>query len=169
MDGFSTERLTAERLAPDHLDALIALHLDPDVSRFLGGVRAAEQTRAYLATNIAHWDDWGFGLWALRSPAGDFVGRAGLRWTELEGRRELEIAYALARGAWGRGLASETARALITLWRTKLDTPSLVGLVSPENTASARVLAKSGFAHEGRAAWRGDQVDVFRLARAAGA
>jgi hypothetical protein len=49
MDRFSTPRLTAERLNESHLEDLAALHLDPEVSRYLGGVRSAETTKTYLA------------------------------------------------------------------------------------------------------------------------
>jgi hypothetical protein len=45
MDRFSTPRLTAERLNESHLKDLVALHLDPEVSRYLGGVRSAETTK----------------------------------------------------------------------------------------------------------------------------
>jgi hypothetical protein len=65
MENFSTESLTAERLNEDHLSDLVALHLDPEVSRYLGGVRSAEVTKTYLDVNIAHWDRHGFGLWVL--------------------------------------------------------------------------------------------------------
>lgn len=79
MDRFSTDRLTAERLREDHLDDLVTLHLDAEVSRYLGGVRAPEVTKTYLATNMAHWDQHGFGLWMLRTKDGAFAGRAGIR------------------------------------------------------------------------------------------
>ncbi|MBB4369541.1 hypothetical protein GGD63_002331 [Bradyrhizobium sp. cir1] len=56
MDHFSTDRLTAERLNQDHLADLVALHLDAEVSRYLGGVRSAEATKTYLDVNMDHWD-----------------------------------------------------------------------------------------------------------------
>ena len=59
MDQFTTTSLTAERLREDHLADLAALHLDPEVSRYIGGVRSAERTKAYLAVNMAHWDQHG--------------------------------------------------------------------------------------------------------------
>jgi RimJ/RimL family protein N-acetyltransferase len=111
MERFATDRLIAERLREDHLADLVALHLDPDVSRYIGGVRAPEATKAYLATSIAHWDQHGFGLWALRTPAGEFTGRAGIRRTVVDDVPEFEILYALMRDFWGRGLASEIASA----------------------------------------------------------
>jgi RimJ/RimL family protein N-acetyltransferase len=85
MDHFTTNRLAAARLCEDHLDDLVALHLDPDVSRYLGGVRSAEVTKTYLATNMTHWDRHGFGLWALRTKDGAFAGRAGIRHILVDG------------------------------------------------------------------------------------
>lgn len=101
MDTFITRRLRASRLANDDLDDLATPHLDPEVSRFLGGVRTPEATAAYLETNIRHWTDHGVGLWTLRTGDGAFVGRAGLRYVDLEGVPELEIAYTFAKPAWG--------------------------------------------------------------------
>jgi hypothetical protein len=77
MEHFGTESLTAEKLRENHLADLVALHLDPEVSRYLGGVRSAEATKTYLAVNMAHWDQHGFGLFVLRTKDGTFAGRAG--------------------------------------------------------------------------------------------
>src|SRR5215475_6267747 len=148
MERFSTTRLSAERLHESHLADLVALHLDQEVSRFLGGVRSPETTKTYLATNMAHWDRHGFGLWALRTRTGEFAGRAGLRHVVVEGVEDVEIAYALRRALWGQGLVSEISTALVDIGLSQLKLPSLVGLVSPENRASRRVLEKSGFALE---------------------
>jgi RimJ/RimL family protein N-acetyltransferase len=101
VDTFKTPRLHAVRLASDDLDDLVALHLEPEVSRFLGGVRTREATAAYLDINIRHWTDHGVGLWTLRADDGAFLGRAGLRYVDLEGVPELEIAYTFAKPAWG--------------------------------------------------------------------
>ena len=97
MERFTTERLIAERLREDHLADLVALHLDPEVSRYLGGVRTPEATQQYLAVAMAHWDQRGFGLWALRTQAGEFAGRAGIRNAIVEGAPEFEILYTLKR------------------------------------------------------------------------
>ena len=129
MDHFSTKRLTAERLSENHLADLVALHLDPEVSRYLGGVRSAEVTKTYLATNMAHWDQHGFGLWALRTKDGAFAGRAGIRHILVDGIDEIEIAYTFKREFWGQGLASEIATALTDIGLSRLELPSLIGLV----------------------------------------
>jgi RimJ/RimL family protein N-acetyltransferase len=162
-DNFTTRRLAAERLHQDHLANLVALHLDPAVSRYLGGVRSPEVTKAYVTANIAHWDRHGFGLWVLKTRTGEFTGRAGLRHIDLGGADEIEVAYALKRALWGQGLASEIAAALVDIGLSRLRLPSLVGVASVGNVASRRVLEKSGFVLEGDAIYEGEEVVVYRV------
>ena len=124
VDSFQTARLTAERLAPGHLENLARLHLDPEVSRYPGGVRLPEATRSWLDAQLAHWVECGFGIWVLRGADGAFAGRAGLRHIELDGIREIEILCSLAHTYWGRGLATEITAALTEIWRTRMASPS---------------------------------------------
>jgi RimJ/RimL family protein N-acetyltransferase len=163
MECFSTTRLSAERLHQGHLADLVELHLDHEVSRYLGGVRSPEATKTYLLANMAHWDRHGFGLWVLRTRAGEFAGRAGLRHVVVEGAEDVEIAYAFRRAMWGQGLASEISAALVDIGHAQLKLPSLIGLASVENSASRRVLEKSGFTLERNAVYRGEDVVVYRL------
>ncbi|WFU27367.1 GNAT family N-acetyltransferase [Bradyrhizobium sp. CB1717] len=163
MDRFSTERLIAERLHADHLPDLVALHLDADVSRYLGGVRSAEVTRTYLDVNMAHWDQHGFGLWALRTKDGAFAGRAGLRHIMVDDVDEVEIAYAFRRGVWGRGLASEIATAMTRIGLSHLKLPSLIGLVFAGNMASRRVLEKSDYLLERNTDRFGNDSVIYRI------
>jgi RimJ/RimL family protein N-acetyltransferase len=165
MEAFSTPRLKAAKLACDDLQDLAALHLDPDVSRFLGGVRTPHVTAAYVETNIGHWTDHGVGLWTLRTKDGTFVGRAGLRYVEVDGACELEIAYALVKRLWGQGLATEVAKSLVEVWETERADASLVGLVMKGNSASERVLLKAGLSYERDAFFHGETCGLFRRRR----
>lgn len=161
MENFATARLIAQKIDRTHLNDLIQLHLDPEVSFYLGGVRSPEVTKSYLDVNLAHWAEHGFGLWVLRTRDGAFVGRAGLRHVELEGAREIEIAYSLVHAHWGQGLATEIAKALTKLWLTQLHSPSLVGLAAVGNTASCHVLEKSDSSSNGRRYTRGQRSLYF--------
>jgi RimJ/RimL family protein N-acetyltransferase len=153
----------AERLNQSHLADLVALHLDPEVSRYLGGVRSPEATQAYLATNLDHWGRYGFGLWVLKTQAGEFAGRAGLRHIDIGGADEIEVAYTLRRALWGQGLASEIAAALLDIGLSRLRLPSLIGVASIGNVASRRVLEKSGFVFESNAIYQGEDAAVYRV------
>ena len=165
MNHFSTKRLTAEKLGEDHLADLVALHLDPEVSRYLGGVRSAEATKTYLDLNMVHWDQHGFGLWVLRTKDGAFAGRAGIRHILMDGVDEIEIAYTFKREFWGQGLASEIATALTDIGLSQLELPSLIGLVFVENSASRRVLEKSNYIFEKSATYRGEDIVIYRIRR----
>lgn len=165
MEQFSTARLSAERLREDHLADLVALHLDAEVSRYLGGVRSAEVTKAYLATNMAHWDKHGFGLWVLRTKDGAFAGRAGIRHIPVDGIDEIEIAYTFTRECWGQGLASEIATALTEIGLSQLGLPSLIGLVFVGHRASRRVLEKANYVLEKSTVHHGEDVVIYRIRR----
>lgn len=165
MDCFSTRRLIAEKLREDHLADLVALHLDAEVSRYLGGVRSAEVTEAYLATNMAHWDQHGFGLWALRTKDGAFAGRAGIRHILVDGIDEIEIAYTFKREFWGQGLASEIAIALTDIGLSQLALSSLIGLVFVGHGASRRVLEKANYVLEKSTTHHGEAVVIYRFRR----
>ena len=166
MDRLTTPRLVAERLCEGDLPDLVALHQDPEVSHYLGGTRSPEATKAYMATNLGHWDRHGFGLWTWRTPDGVFVGRAGVRPLAVEGVVEIEIAYALTRDAWGRGYASEMTQALVEHTLKRLELSSLVGVVMVEHRASRRVLEKAGFTLEGTVVHAGEPCVLYRLNRA---
>lgn len=165
MEQFSTARLSAERLREDHLADLVALHLDAEVSRYLGGVRSAEVTKAYLATNMAHWDKHGFGLWVLRTKDGAFAGRAGIRHILVDDIDEIEIAYTFPRACWGQGLASEIAIALTEIGLSQLGLPSLIGLVFVGHRASRRVLEKANYVLEKSTVYHGEDVVIYRIRR----
>jgi RimJ/RimL family protein N-acetyltransferase len=159
---FRTERLVAERLSLAHLRDLTVFHLDPEVTRYLGGTRSPAETEEYLNANLAHWDRHGYGLWVLRTADGTFVGRAGIRHIDVEGAPEVEIAYAVCRDLWRRGLASEIARALVAVWRGRRLSPSLIGIASLANEPSRRVLAKVGLSYERDATYHGESVALYR-------
>src|SRR6186713_1990095 len=161
MNQFSTTSLTAERLRDDHLADLVTLHLDPEVSRYLGGVRSAEATEAYLAVNMAHWDQHGFGLWVLRTKDGQFAGRAGIRHILVDDADEIEIAYTFKRSFWGQGLASEIATALTDIGLSQLGLPSLIGLVHVGNGASRRVLEKTNYTLEKSTTYHGNDAVIY--------
>lgn len=145
----ATPRLIATRLSPDDFDMLCALHRDPDVMATLGGVRSDERTRIYLTRNLEHWAEHGFGLWMFRDRStGAFVGRGGLRHVVLEGQSEIEVTYALAREAWGKGFATEMATASLDVGFRRLSLRDVVAFAEPDNLASRRVMEKVGFRYE---------------------
>jgi [ribosomal protein S5]-alanine N-acetyltransferase len=149
LDSFSTARLDAERLTADHWDDLRRMDQDKWFMAELGGVRAVAGTRAYLERNLAHWVARGFGLWMLRErDTGRVIGRALLRHLDVDGVDEVETGYGFLPDLWGRGLATEIARACVQIGRERLGLASVVGITVPTNAASQQVMRKAGLQYE---------------------
>jgi RimJ/RimL family protein N-acetyltransferase len=162
-DSFSTARLAAERLTPEHLPEVRRMHRDAAVMAQLGGVRDDAQTTAYLARNLQHWADHGFGLWILRDAGGgEPVGRAVLRHLLVDGVDEVEVGYAFYPAFWGRGLATEVATACLALGRRELGLATIVAVTSPDNRPSRHVLEKVGLVYERDFTHEGAPAALFR-------
>jgi [ribosomal protein S5]-alanine N-acetyltransferase len=90
-----------------------------------------------------------FSLWATIHKSDDrLIGRCGLLAWDLEGRKETEVGYMIAREFWGRGLATEAARAIRDYGFERLGFERLISLIRPENERSQRVAIKNGMRHE---------------------
>ena len=162
-DDFSTARLRAERLAQGHLPDLRRLQSNPDVMAHLGGVRTEEQTEAYVARNLLHWAEHGFGLWVLREVGGqEVIGLAVLRHLLVDGVDEVEVGYSLHPRFWGRGFATEVATACLTYAREELGLTSIVAVTDPGNLGSHRVLLKAGLVYDREFTLDGAQRWLFR-------
>ncbi len=151
-DAFRTERLSAERLRPGHLPDYVRLFADARVMATLspdGKPLAAEAAAKWLQFSLDHWDHHGYGYWALRSADDNqFVGRAGLKSVDVDGKPEVELAYALMPEFWGRGLATEISRAMLNIAFADLGLTDVVCFTLTTNVASQRVMQKLGFRFE---------------------
>lgn len=142
-----TERLMLRRLTMNDLADLAALYRDPDVRRYFPeGTLREDETREELEWFInEHYAKYGYGLWAtIHKPSGAFIGRCGLLPWTIEGRREVEVAYMLAKAYWGQGLATEAARAIAEYAWKHLPVDRLICLIDHHNHASQGVARNIG-------------------------
>jgi [ribosomal protein S5]-alanine N-acetyltransferase len=122
---------------------------DSEVTRLIGGPFTPEMVRARLLGEIAQMQEHGVQYWPIFLLGGDrFVGCTGLRPHRLE-QKVYELGFHLCRAFWGRGLASEAARATIDYAFQTLDAAALVAGHHPANGPSRRLLRKLGFAYTG--------------------
>ncbi len=144
----TTERLLLRAVRDSDLDAVFALHADPETNRFSasGPVRSREEVRTLLTLWLDDWARHGVGYWLVdrRDAPGDVLGLGGVRHKELEGRRVLNLAYRLTPRTWGSGYASEVARAAIALAKQHLPEVPVIAIIHPDNLASIRVAERSG-------------------------
>ena len=139
-----TERLRLERWTPAAVDELVALHSDPDVQRYLD-IEGKGWSREKAAGRLAEWEaefaTHGLGKHRLvRRDDGAFVGRAGFgHYGEVA-----EIGYSMARAHWGKGYATEIARALSDWFFAGRPDERFIGFAHSDNGASRAVLEKIG-------------------------
>lgn len=166
----ATERLWLRPPEPADADAYLGLFLQPAVEAWLRPAPlapfAAPELTRMLAEDIEHWEDAGFGPWALiERESGAYVGRAGLRWTAIGGAAAVELAWTVDPGRQNRGLATEASRAALELARAQR-IEEVAALILAANLASRRVAAKLGMLGDGSAQHAGLPHLVYRLALA---
>jgi RimJ/RimL family protein N-acetyltransferase/N-acetylglutamate synthase-like GNAT family acetyltransferase len=159
-----TARLRLRPLALGDVDALARIWTDPEVSRLLlTRPRDRVEVEGRLRAMLEHARLWG--MWAIElRDARELVGRCGFYpyagEGALAGGPEPELAFFLAREQWGRGLATEAARAALDALRPHRP-ERVVALVHPENTASRRVLEKLGMRADRRVAVQGGEALLY--------
>ena len=158
-----TPKLLLRHFVTGDLDALVELYRDPEVIRFIPDApRNAEETKEELEWFVnGHPRFPELGLWAtILKETGQFIGRCGLLPWTIEGQHEVEVAFALSKGHWGQGLATEAAQALVQYGFEHLKLSRLICLIDHGNQASIRVATKLGmvFEKEGK-----DEVGPFLL------
>jgi [ribosomal protein S5]-alanine N-acetyltransferase len=145
-----TERLEIRAFEPTDLHALHAVYGDPEVTRWMPPYPTIEHTRRALEKHVAAGRAGGAALWAVvERSSGELIGDAGFAALDGVGP-EIELGYTLGRRWWGRGYATEAARACLAEAFGPLGLKRVVAVVRPENDASIHVVEKLGMKHEGR-------------------
>jgi RimJ/RimL family protein N-acetyltransferase len=144
-----TPRLVLRRWREHDVAPMSIINADPEAMRWIGdgSVRDEQQTRAAIEAWERQWDRHGFGLFALElRTAGEMIGFAGLTVPEFlpEVMPAVEIGWRLARPFWGRGLATEAARAALRFGFTDRGLEQIISIAQVGNDASERIIGKLG-------------------------
>lgn len=160
----STARLRLRGFRGDDLDAYAAICADPEVMRHIGagGPIARDIAWRQMAMLAGEWPLRGYGQWAVeRREGGGLIGRVGF--LHPEGWPACELAWLLARDAWGQGLAVEAAGAALACGRERLGVPAeLISMIRPGNHRSIRLAERLGAVADGTIQFLGDQALRYR-------
>ena len=165
-----TPRLRLVELDLSHLPPLAAMLADPLVMRYFPRVMTMAESEQWLRRTIDRYRRHGAGLLAvMRDGEGStaFLGDCGLQVRTFGGQMHLELGYHFTHAAWGRGYATEAARACVTLALRHSDVPEVVALIRPENGPSMGVARRVGMSRAGCVLHAGLVHDVWRLTREA--
>jgi RimJ/RimL family protein N-acetyltransferase len=153
-------------LRQSDLDAYAEMCGDPEVMRHVGNGQPLNRADAWrnLAMMLGHWQLRGYGQWAVEEKAsGALVGRVGF-W-EPEGWPAFEVGWMLHRSHWGRGFATEAARAALEHAFQQMGRTHVISLIRVGNLASVRVAERVGERLEGRMELTGFDTWVYGIGR----
>jgi RimJ/RimL family protein N-acetyltransferase len=146
----TTERLRLRGIRGSDFEDYAALYADPEVVRFIGTGETWDRGRAWrhMAFAVGHWQLEGTGIWVAEAKSsGEFAGVVGF-W-EPATWPGFELAYHLARHAWGQGYATEAAKVALAhaflVWQRE----HVISLIDPKNLPSIRVAERIGERLEG--------------------
>ncbi len=145
-----TDRLTLRRFTEADGEALFYLDSDPEVMRFLSGGTSTPRdvVQTAIVPRFVRYDERfpSHGFWAaIERASGDFLGWFSFVPSEAT-PVEIRLGFRLRRVAWGKGYATEGARALVRKAFTELGAQRVVATTYEHNLASRRVLEKLGMA-----------------------
>ena len=137
----TTERLALRPPTLEDLPAWHAIYVDAEEVWYGTPRSSLEENRVKLERQIAHHEQHGFGMCTVEL-TGETIGAAGLQ--HLEGGPEIEVGYRFLKEHWGRGYATESARASVAYGFDEVGLERIVAVALETNVASRRVLEKCG-------------------------
>jgi ribosomal-protein-alanine N-acetyltransferase len=145
----TTERLLLRDFRPGDREALLAYHADPRYTEFYGPQEGGPEQAAQLLDLFLRWQSErprrNYQLAIVeRSLSPDPVGNVGVRTQGCESGTA-EFGLELAPACWGRGIATEAARALLDFGFHNLGLRRIVGISVTENERVARLVTRLGF------------------------
>ena len=167
--NLETERLILRPPLAEDAESWQAFVADEEVNRFLGGVQSVHVAWRGLRVIAGCWALDGFAMFSVVEKAsGRWIGRIG-PWRP-EGWPGNEIGWGLARSAWGKGYATEAARASIDWAFDHLGWTDVIHVIDPANTASAAVAQRLGATNRGPGRlpppYEASSVDIWGQTRA---
>jgi len=147
----TTERLLLRAWCDADLAPFAELNANPHVMRYMPACLTRKESDAMVDRLRTHFTRHGFSLWAVEERVGGkFIGSVGLMAPRFEAFFTpcVEIGWRLAAPYWGRGFATEAARAAAEFAFERLNLPEIVSFTTVENRASRRVMEKLGMTFE---------------------
>jgi len=145
-----TERLLLRELLPADAEGMFERDSDPDVHLYLGNnpIKSLAESKNDIEFIRDQYEKLGIGRWAvIEKETGDFVGWSGLKFITKSTNNHInyyDLGYRFIKRSWGKGYATETAKAAIDYGFETLNLDFIIGIADVHNQGSINVLEKSG-------------------------
>ena len=162
----TTPHLTLRPLQPDDALTLHRIYQMAGVLRYFPNPNPPEleKIERFIAGQGEHWQTFGYGNWGiLLNDETEITGWAGLQF--LPELNETEVGFLLAPPNWGKGYATEAARASLRFGFEQAHLDHIIALVHPDNLASRRVIEKCGMRCQDTLRLWGVDLMRYRLGR----
>jgi ribosomal-protein-alanine N-acetyltransferase len=169
MIEFETERLIVRRLKTDDKDHFFLLNGSEEVMRYIRVVKTREESDAHLEMILrdeaANPSPKGKGRWLVEEKAtGNFVGSFAII-PMPDDPAKTQLGYSFIPEHWGKGYATELAKAGLQYFLDNTDIPEIYGVSETANIASMKVLQKAGFRFHSTKMEEGKELTVFIVRR----
>jgi RimJ/RimL family protein N-acetyltransferase len=160
-----TARLRLRMLQAEDFEEYVAIHSDFEVTRFTTRSHLTrEEAWKHMATVVGHWHLRGYGMWGVEEIATKkLVGRVGYHCPE--GWPEFELGWTIGRAFWGKGFATEAARAALDYGLDVMKRDHIISLIDPENLRSIAVAERLSEKLEGETEIEGHHLLVYGIWR----
>jgi ribosomal-protein-alanine N-acetyltransferase len=145
-EALSTARLSLTRPRAGDIDAILTITSDPRATAHNPSDALADRRQAdeLFTSWEAQWNRFGWGYYTLRRHGEDaVVGFCGVKAMLLRGTPVANLFYRLDPVAWGAGLATEAATAVVAFAAGHVEFP-VIARVRPANVASQKVAERAG-------------------------
>jgi RimJ/RimL family protein N-acetyltransferase len=145
-----TGRLLLRQWRDDDYAPFAALNADHEVMRHFPRTMSRAESDALADGQRGLIDERGWGLWAVEAGDEGFIGFVGLSIPRFEAHfmPAVEIGWRLARHGWGKGYATEAARAGLDFGFGELGLDEIVSFTAVVNDRSRRVMERLGMTHD---------------------
>lgn len=136
-----TDRLILRELDVHDSESFFNLNSDPEVLKYTGDLpfSAIADAEKFLI-NYSEYRKNGFGRWAvILKETESFIGWSGLKLNE---ENLVDIGFRFFKKEWGKGYATESAKAVLDYGFNTLKLKEIIGRASKDNISSIRVLEK---------------------------
>lgn len=150
MTTLNTERLILRPWKPSDYAPFADMNADPEVMEFFPKTLTPKESNAYAEKFAKHIEENGWGLWAVTAPEAEFIGFIGLTPVGFEApfTPATEVGWRLARPFWGKGYATEGAKAAMEYGFSQLGLQEIVSFTTVENARSQKVMEKLQMTHD---------------------
>ena len=141
----TTERLNLRKMTSDDVQNLMMIFSDQEAMKYYPSTMNEDETLGWINRTLSNYEKLGVGFWIVDDKTtGKFLGQCGIIPQEYDGVDVMEIAYLFVRQEWGKGYATESAKACKEYGFQSMGLHKMYSFIDANNIASVRVAERNG-------------------------